>query len=203
MPIVRAYATSMISNPGNWVNPNNAIGSTAGTTTTSSPARNNTAYVTYLLDPAPFTAIKSDATLAFPPTIITYGGVNTTNQKPVFKGQFFVGTTAIGTEVTITAKKGTVSHGNPQNATMLTLAHVRSGDLRWRIGSSRTGNQAKTFNVDYMYLEVNYTEYQGSGFLAWGGSGWTTGHLKKWDGTAWVGARVQRWNGSGWTEVPQ
>jgi hypothetical protein len=65
------------------------------------------------------------------------------------------------------------------------------------------GNNTRstTCYVDYLEIEVDYSDFLGSPLQAWDGSAWKPGRLKKWNGSSWEGAMLRRWDGSQWVEV--
>jgi hypothetical protein len=75
----------------------------------------------------------------------------------------------------------------------------QSFDVNARRGNN---NRQTTAYFDYLDVTVEYTEPAGSEFMAWNGSLWVPGKLKKWTGSAWQGTTAKRWNGATWEDVP-
>jgi PKD repeat protein len=156
MPVVRAYATSLVSNPGNWADPDNALGAADDLYATVSPARNVVAYIQLRFDQAVIGALPPTAVLNSDVMLTTRVGVNSTGQSPQITAQMFDNVTAINAEgqLTITAGVSNETAAMPS----VTIAHLLNNMLGIQFGALRTGNQARTFSLDAAWVDIDWRD---------------------------------------------
>lgn len=100
----------------------------------------------------------------------------------------------------------TITSLTSQDVVLTATSTEQTDWLQVYLSASATGGSASnrsTVQIESItWNAVIVDSATASTFMAWNGSSWVPGLLKRWDGSQWVDTIAKRWNGSSWVNVP-